>query len=81
MSRYSLNNDSALEETTCTCGKKIITKNLKRHLETEVHAMRMKKIEEAAKKANDNNDNDNIDIKNIDQKIKNIDKRLRKLEK
>lgn len=76
MSRYSLNNDSALEETTCTCGKKIITKNLKRHLETEVHAMRMKKIEEAAKKTNDN-----IDIKDIDQKMKDLDKRLRKLEK
>lgn len=76
MSRYSLNNDSALEETTCTCGKKIITKNLKRHLETEVHAMRIKKIEEATKKTNDN-----IDIKDIDQKMKDLDKRLRKLEK
>lgn len=91
MSKY--NQDYSLEIIQCECGQNITRTNMARHIKSETHEKRMKKIEDARIRA-DNNIikmvEEKVDekikktdekIRKADQKLKDIDKRLRELEK
>lgn len=74
------NQDHPTDIVICICTKEVTRANLSRHMQTESHKKRMRKIQDNEVKT----DGDiimQIIEKRVDEKLQDIDKRLRKLEK